>query len=113
MTTSSNTKNGMYDLIYLGFEDECSSEERKEVEQLIRKSFPKAKLSWDQDYIHGYRLVVKYAADDYQNEDYFYFLIKNGLAKISLILGLEIGMNPDNLKPIIDRLKKEQKSKKE
>ena len=53
--------------------------------ELLSTTFPSLKLSDESDGIHGYRLGVE---GDIPTEDYFLFLLRNGIASTSLTVGL-------------------------
>lgn len=86
----------MYDLIYTENYDDYN-----EIKKIIQNNHFSAIIEDASDGIHTNRFSVEYKIG---YDDWFSFLIKNGFALLSLNFQLELRINPDNIKKLVEKL---------
>lgn len=87
----------MYDLIYAE-----NYEDYKEIRDIIKEEYPKAKIEDGSDSVHTNRFSVEFEID---KDDWFLSILKKGFAMCSLNFQLEIGKNPDRIKSLVEQSK--------
>ena len=87
----------MYDLIYTE-----NHNDYKEIGEIIKKEYSKAKIEDGSDQIHENRFSVEF---EIEQESWFEFIIKNGFAMLSLNFQIAVRSEPDKIKKLVDELK--------
>ncbi|GAH55988.1 unnamed protein product, partial [marine sediment metagenome] len=92
-----NGEQKMYDLIYTE-----NHQDYREIEEIIKKSYPQAKVEDGSDYIHEHRFSVEFYIEE---KDWFTFIVRNGFALHSLIFQIVLQSEPDRIEELLGELR--------
>lgn len=88
----------MYDLIYTD-----THETYKEIRDIIKNEYD-AKIKDASDAIHTNRFSVEF---DIEKQDWYKFILQKGFALCSLNFQMAMHQDPENIKALIEEMKKE------